>query len=225
MCITYIVEDKLYVNITNKCSNRCEFCIRNNGDGAYGSDSLWLEREPTREEILGSILSRDLTVFPEIVFCGYGEPSYRLDDAVYVLKDRANREGIEIFYSSPEYPAPVNADPDRIKQVFVNIIDNAIKYTAENGEIRLLVTTEQDVCRIAVTNTCVPLTDHQLENLFISFYKADESRHLEQQSFGLGLAIVKATMDLHGQICEARNTQNGLQIAFTLPLVVLDEEE
>ena len=87
MCITYIVEDKLYVNITNKCSNRCEFCIRNNGDGAYGSDSLWLEREPTREEILDSIFSYDLTTFPELVFCGYGEPTYRLDDAIYVAKE------------------------------------------------------------------------------------------------------------------------------------------
>lgn len=86
MCITYVVEDKLYVNITNKCSNRCEFCIRNNGDGAYGSDSLWLEREPTCEEILNSIFSYDLTVFPEIVFCGYGEPTYRLDDAVFVAR-------------------------------------------------------------------------------------------------------------------------------------------
>ena len=86
MCITYIVEGKLYVNITNRCSNRCEFCIRNNGDGAYGSDSLWLEREPSREEILKSVFSYDLTVFPELVFCGYGEPSYRLDDAVYVAK-------------------------------------------------------------------------------------------------------------------------------------------
>lgn len=86
MCITYIVEGKLYVNITNKCSNRCEFCIRNNGDGAYGSDSLWLEREPTREEILDSIFSHDLSEFPELVFCGYGEPTYRLDDAVFVAK-------------------------------------------------------------------------------------------------------------------------------------------
>ena len=86
MCITYIVEGKLYVNITNRCSNRCEFCIRNNGDGAYGSDSLWLEREPSREEILDSIFSHDLTAFPELVFCGYGEPTYRLDDAVYVAK-------------------------------------------------------------------------------------------------------------------------------------------
>ena len=87
MCITYIVEGKLYVNITNKCSNRCDFCIRNNGDGAYGSDSLWLEREPSREEILDSIFSRELSEFPELVFCGYGEPTYRLDDAVYVAKE------------------------------------------------------------------------------------------------------------------------------------------
>ena len=86
MCITYIVEGKLYVNITNKCSNRCEFCIRLGGDGAYGSDSLWLEREPSREEILTSIFSHDLTAFPELVFCGYGEPTYRLADAVYVAK-------------------------------------------------------------------------------------------------------------------------------------------
>ena len=87
MCITYIVEDKLYVNITNRCSNRCDFCIRNNGDGAYGSDSLWLQREPTREEILSSVRSHDLSVFPELVFCGYGEPTYRLDDAIFVAKE------------------------------------------------------------------------------------------------------------------------------------------
>lgn len=86
MCITYLVDGNIYVNVTNKCSNRCEFCIRNNGDGAYGSDSLWLEREPTREEILDSIFSYDLNNFPEIVFCGYGEPSYRLDDVVFVAK-------------------------------------------------------------------------------------------------------------------------------------------
>lgn len=86
MCITYVVDGKLYVNITNKCSNRCEFCIRNNGDGAYGSDSLWLEREPTVDEILQSIFSWDLNDFPELVFCGYGEPTYRLDDAMSVVK-------------------------------------------------------------------------------------------------------------------------------------------
>ena len=86
MCITYVVDGSLYVNMTNKCSNRCEFCIRNNGDGAYGSDSLWLEREPTLDEIMSSVLSRDLSAYPELIFCGYGEPTYRLEDAVKVAK-------------------------------------------------------------------------------------------------------------------------------------------
>lgn len=81
MCITYKVDNGLYVNITNRCSNRCEFCIRNNGDGAYGSDSLWLEREPAVDEILESVLSHDLSEFSELVFCGYGEPTYRLPEA------------------------------------------------------------------------------------------------------------------------------------------------
>ena len=86
MCITYVVDGSLYVNMTNKCSNRCEFCIRNNGDGAYGSDSLWLEREPTLDEVMDSVFSRDLSEYPELIFCGYGEPTYRLADAVSVAK-------------------------------------------------------------------------------------------------------------------------------------------
>ena len=91
MCITYVVDNNLYVNITNKCSNRCDFCIRKNGDGAYGSDSLWLEREPSVEEILSSILSHNVSDYDEIVFCGYGEPSYRLQDAVAVTKEVKRR--------------------------------------------------------------------------------------------------------------------------------------
>ncbi len=99
MCITYIVDGKLYVNVTNRCSNRCDFCIRNNDDGAYGSDSLWLEREPTVEEIKESIFSRDLTAFPELVFCGYGEPSYRLYDirqVAFAVKEKCPKIKIRI---------------------------------------------------------------------------------------------------------------------------------
>ena len=79
MTVTYIVDGALYVNVTNRCTNNCDFCIRKNADGAYGSDSLWLLREPTEEQILASILERDLSEFREIVFCGYGEPSLRLE--------------------------------------------------------------------------------------------------------------------------------------------------
>ena len=70
MCIAYEVGTGLYLNVTNRCPNRCSFCIRNNADGAYGSESLWLEREPTVEEIVAAVLERDLTKYTEIVFCG-----------------------------------------------------------------------------------------------------------------------------------------------------------
>lgn len=86
MCITYEVADGLYLNITNRCTNACSFCIRNNGDGAYGSESLWLEREPDSEEILKSVFSRDLSKYSEIVFCGYGEPTLRFDTVKEVAK-------------------------------------------------------------------------------------------------------------------------------------------
>ena len=79
MTITYTVDGGLYINVTNRCTNSCNFCIRNNGDGAYGSDSLWLLREPNEEEILSSVFSNNLESIPEVVFCGYGEPSVRLD--------------------------------------------------------------------------------------------------------------------------------------------------
>lgn len=91
MCITYSVGDGLYVNITNRCTNSCDFCIRNNGDGAYGSESLWLEREPTEKEILDAVFLNDLDSYREIVFCGYGEPGCRLDTAVSVAKEIKRR--------------------------------------------------------------------------------------------------------------------------------------
>jgi len=86
MTVTYEVERGLYINLTNRCTNRCDFCIRNNADGAYGSDSLWLVREPSEQEVLDSVFARDLSCYDEIVFCGYGEPSCRLDTAVSVAK-------------------------------------------------------------------------------------------------------------------------------------------
>ena len=102
MTVTYEVDSGLYLNITNRCSNRCEFCIRNNGDGAYGSEPLWLVREPTVEEILENVFSRDLKKYSEIVFCGYGEPTYRLSDAVYVAK--------EIKKAYPDIPIRINTN-------------------------------------------------------------------------------------------------------------------
>ena len=86
MTIAYEVDGALYLNVTNRCSNRCEFCIRNNGDGAYGSDTLWLTREPGVDEILAATERYNLEEYRELVFCGYGEPSYRLSDCVLVAR-------------------------------------------------------------------------------------------------------------------------------------------
>ena len=80
MTVVYRVGTGLYVNVTNRCTNRCDFCIRNNGEGAYGSDSLWLEREPSVDEIKAAVLAAIPEGYTEIVFCGYGEPSIRLPE-------------------------------------------------------------------------------------------------------------------------------------------------
>lgn len=79
MTIIYQVKGALYVNLTNRCPCACTFCLRNNAPGVYGSDSLWLEHEPTTAEVIAALQSRDLATCPEVVFCGYGEPTERLD--------------------------------------------------------------------------------------------------------------------------------------------------
>ena len=95
MTITYEYEGALYVNLTNRCNCACEFCLRQGkAEGSiYTEDSLWLEREPTREEALDSFLSRDVCTYREIVFCGYGEPTYRLDDLLWLVDRLKERFG------------------------------------------------------------------------------------------------------------------------------------
>lgn len=84
MTITYSYGDNLYVNVTNRCPNACEFCLRVTGDKVGDSGSLWLEREPSKEEIWDGLCQRDLSQYGQLVFCGFGEPTYRLEDIVWV---------------------------------------------------------------------------------------------------------------------------------------------
>ena len=79
MTITYQVKQSVYVNLTNRCPCACRFCLRNNGASVFGSDPLWLEREPTLEEVEASLDKWDYNRYLEVVFCGYGEPTERLD--------------------------------------------------------------------------------------------------------------------------------------------------
>ncbi len=72
-------EGFLYVNLTNKCTNRCTFCIRNNENGVGGDADLWLDHEPTAAEVISALERFDVDSYKELVFCGYGEPTMRLD--------------------------------------------------------------------------------------------------------------------------------------------------
>ena len=95
--ISYEYGDALYVNLTNRCDCACIFCLRNNGHkGSIYADDLWLEHEPSREEALKDLLSRDLSRYTELVFCGFGEPTYRFDDICWVI-DQMKAKGEQIF--------------------------------------------------------------------------------------------------------------------------------
>lgn len=89
--IAYRIRNTLYLNITNRCTNACSFCVRTWSDFVKGH-RLWLEREPTVDEIIEAI--GDPSGYDEVVFCGYGEPTTRLDALVAVgrwLRGRARR--------------------------------------------------------------------------------------------------------------------------------------
>lgn len=80
MTIAYPLKTGLYLNLTNACDANCVFCLRNNAPGVYGTSSLWLDHEPSMAEIRSAIDAWDLAKFEETVFCGYGEPTMRLEE-------------------------------------------------------------------------------------------------------------------------------------------------
>ena len=86
MTITYEFEGSLYVNFTNQCSNDCVFCLRNNQNTVNGEDNLWLDREPTLEEIKADFARRNMNNYQWVVFCGFGEPLMRFDTCIETAK-------------------------------------------------------------------------------------------------------------------------------------------
>lgn len=96
MTITYPARTGIYVNMTNRCPCACTFCLRHNKDHVFDSDSLWLDREPTVQEVCDNISTWDLSKYDEIVFCGYGEPTERLYDLLEVAKYIRSKSDIKI---------------------------------------------------------------------------------------------------------------------------------
>lgn len=103
MTILYEVHNNLYVNLTNKCPCSCTFCLRQTRDHMEESDSLWLEHEPSYEEVMDAFKHFDMSKYEELVFCGFGEPTERIDLLLqiadyakkkYDIKTRINTNGL-----------------------------------------------------------------------------------------------------------------------------------
>ena len=93
MEILYKVHNNLYVNLTNKCPYSCTFCLRQTMDRIGESGRLWLEREPSYDEVIAEFEKFNMDEYEEVVFCGFGEPTERLDALVEiagVLKERGH---------------------------------------------------------------------------------------------------------------------------------------
>ena len=84
--IVYTYGNQIYLNITNACPCNCVFCVRNNTDGLGDMGSLWLEHEPSFEEIKEAIDNFDFNGYSDVVFCGYGEPTCALEKLLKTAK-------------------------------------------------------------------------------------------------------------------------------------------
>ena len=145
-----------------------------------------------------------------------------LDETVFALRDRANRRGVDIVYTSPEGAAVMNADPDRIKQVFVNVLDNAIKYTPEGGRITVAAEMTAKTLRIRVTDTGCGIAPEDLPHVKEKFYKAN----ISVKGSGIGLAVCEEIVNLHkGSIQIESTLGEGTQVTVTLPLCGAERKE
>lgn len=145
-----------------------------------------------------------------------------LDETVYMLKDRAVNENKHLLYDEPEaiYP-PVYGDRNRLKQVFINIIDNALKYTPEDGvvaiEVKYNAEDETPNIQITVTDTGCGISAEDLPKVKEKFYKANQT----VRGSGIGLAVADEIMQLHnGSLDIESGVGVGTTVTITVPVMI-----
>lgn len=121
MNIAYEFEGNLYINLTNRCTNKCKFCIRFTPSGVDNID-LWLLREPETNEIISALCEKNFKNYNEIIFCGYGEPLLRWETVVEVARYiKAEKPDMKIRINTNGH-ANIAAGKD-ITENFENLID------------------------------------------------------------------------------------------------------
>lgn len=147
-----------------------------------------------------------------------------LSEAVYMFTDRARQENKELIYEEPEILPAVLGDMNRLKQVFVNIIDNAIKYTDSGDKIMVSAQLVENEIIIKVIDTGCGISAEDLPKIKEKFYKAN----LTRRGFGIGLAIADEIIGLHSGTLDIESTEGeGTSVTIMLPAIMKrnDEEE
>ena len=142
-----------------------------------------------------------------------------LSEAVFLFRDRAVREGIELLYIEPESLPPVLGDRARLKQVFINVIENAIKYSNRGGLIRVETADMGAHVQIVISDTGVGISKEDLPNIKKKFYKANKTR----PGSGIGLALADEIIRRHkGRLDIDSEEGVGTTVTILLPVAPPD---
>ena len=129
-------------------------------------------------------------------------------------------KNIEVLLNIPEGRVLVNADRDNITQVLINLINNAVKFTPDSGNITIDVAIKKDKAHVTIVNSGPGIDQSELKNIWDRFYKGDKSRGEDRTGMGLGLYIVKRIINLHGETITASSIKDkSTTFEFTLPVV------
>ncbi len=144
-----------------------------------------------------------------------------------ILSVSQKRSKVFNFSMSDDVPN-VYADPDRVEQIIINLLENAVKYSFEESEINIKVKNTENLVKVSVQNNCEPIASENIEKLFEKFTRVDENMTRTTRGTGLGLFIVKGLVEaMNGEI--KLKSENGFEVEFTLPLAIqesaLQEEQ
>jgi signal transduction histidine kinase len=139
-----------------------------------------------------------------------------LEDAVYTYREFFRRKGLALCYDEPEEPLPmVSGDPERLRQVFCNILDNADKHGGSGGRVDVSICQEEDDAVIRVRDYGPGIPEEELPHVKYKFYKGSS----KARGSGIGLAVCEEIVTRHGGTLELANAEGGGCVAtIRLPI-------
>lgn len=128
-------------------------------------------------------------------------------------------KGLDVQVEMPDHPIFTRADPDSITQVIYNLVDNAVKFCSQNGQLGIQIQTAGTKVYFRISNTGHTIPAQELPLVFERFHKLDKSRSQNKEGWGLGLYIVKSLVSSHGENISVTSANDRTEFTFTLPLV------